>query len=153
MLTDFMEFCQYHGINKHFTTHYSPQHNGVVERKNRTIINMAQSMLKEKHIPNEYWGDAVVCSLYILNRIPTKSVKNQVPQETLSGKNNIISHLRIFRCVAYAHVPEQMMRKLDEKSEKCVFFGYSEDSEAYRLYNPITKKYVIIRDVYFKRWN
>jgi hypothetical protein len=123
-------FISRDGIKRQFTTRYTPQHNGVVERKNQTIMNMDRIMLKEKHLPNEYWDDAVVCSLYILNRIPTKSVKHQVPQETLSGKNNNISHLRIFGCVAYAHVSEQMMRKLDDKSEKCVFFGYSEDSKA-----------------------
>ena len=80
-------------------------------------------MLKEKHLPNKKWVGAVLCSLHILNRIPTKSVKNQVPQEGWNGKNNNVSHLRIFRCVAYAHVPEKMRRKLDERSEKCVFVG------------------------------
>jgi pectate lyase len=58
--------------------------------------------------------------------------------------------LRIFGCVAYAHVPEDMRKKLDERSEKCVFVGYNEDSKEYRLYNQITKKYVINRDVEFK---
>jgi hypothetical protein len=57
---------------------------------------------------------------------------------------------RIFGCVAYAHVPEEMRRKLDDRSERCIFVGYSEESRAYRLYNPITKKYVINRDVQFK---
>jgi hypothetical protein len=111
---------------------------------------MVRIMLKEKHLPNEYWVDAVVCSVYIMNKIPTRSVKNQVPHESWSGKNNNVSHLRIFGCVAYAHVPQQMRRKLDERSEKCVFVGYSEDSKEYRLYNPITKKYVINKDVEFK---
>jgi hypothetical protein len=78
-------------------------------------MNMARSMLKEKHIPNEYSGNAVVCSIYILNISPTKSVKNQVPGEAWSGKNNNISHLRIFGCVVYAHVREQMRRKLDDR--------------------------------------
>jgi hypothetical protein len=103
-------------------------------------------MLKENHLPNEYWSNLVVCSVYILNKIPTKSVKNQVPQEAWSGKNNNISHLRIFGCVAYAHVPKDMRRKLDDISEKCVFVGYNEESKAYRLYNHVTKKYVINRD-------
>ena len=47
-------------------------------------MNMARSMLKEKHLPNAYWGEAVACSVYILNRSPTKSVKNKVPQEAWS---------------------------------------------------------------------
>ena len=107
-------------------------------------------MLKEKHILNEYWVDAVIFSVYILNRSPTKSVKDRVPQEAWSDKSCIISLLRIFWCVAYAHVPKEMRRKLDDKSEKCILVGYSEESKEDRLYNPITKKYVISRDVEFK---
>jgi hypothetical protein len=150
ILTDFMEFCQSHGIKRQFTTRYTLQQNGVAKRKNQTIMNMARSMLKGKHILNEYWGDAVICSVYILNKIPTKSVKNQVPYEAWSGKNKNVSHLNILRCVSYAHVPKEMRIKLVERSEKCVFIGYSEDSKAYRLYNPVTKKYFINKDVEFK---
>jgi len=93
---------------------------------------------------NEYWGDAVICSVYILNKSPTNSVN-----KSWSGKNSTISHLRIFGCVNYAHVPEEMREKLDELSDKCVFFGYSEESKEYRLYNLVTKKYVINTDVEF----
>jgi hypothetical protein len=107
-------------------------------------------MLKEKHLPNEYLGDVVLCSTYILNMSPIKSVKNQVTRESWSGKNSSVSHLRIFGCVDYAHVPAEMRRKLDEINEKCVFVGYSEESKEYILYNPITRKYVISRDVEFK---
>jgi hypothetical protein len=106
--------------------------------------------LKEKHLLNEYWGDAVICSVYILNGSATKTVENQVPQKGLSGKNNNVSHLRICECVAYAHVPKERRRNLDDKSEKCVFIGDNEESKAYRLYNLITKKYVIDKDVEFK---
>jgi transposase InsO family protein len=60
MLTDFMEFCEYHGMKRLFATRYTPQQNVVAKRKNRTIMNMARSMLKEKHLPNDYWGNAVV---------------------------------------------------------------------------------------------
>ena len=111
---------------------------------------MARSMMKEKHISNEYWGDAIAYSVYILNRIPIKIIKDRFPQQVWSGKCSNISHLRIFGCVAYAHVPEELRRKLDDRSQKCIFVGYSEESKAYRLYNPITKKYVINRDVLFK---
>jgi transposase InsO family protein len=131
MLTYFMEFCQSHRIKRQFTTHYTPQQNGVVERKNRTIMNTDQSMLKEKNLRNEYFGDGVICSIYIMNRSTTKIVKNQVSWEAWSGKNSNVSHLRIFGCVAYAHVHEEMRINLDGKSEKCVFVGYSEDTKTY----------------------
>ena len=113
-------------------------------------MNMARSMMKEKHLSNEHWGDAVTCSVYILNRSPTKSVKDRVPQQAWSGKCSSISHLRIFGCVAYAHVLEKMRIKLDDRSQKFIFVGYSEESKSYRLYNPVTKKYVINIDVLLK---
>ena len=88
--------------------------------------------------------------MYILNRSLTKSVKDHVPEEAWSGKSWSISHLRIFVCVAYAHVPKEMRRKLAYRSYNCILIGYSEDSKAYRLHNPITKKYIVNRDVDFK---
>lgn len=62
----------------------------------------------------------------------------------------IIYHLGIFGCVAYAHVPKELRKKLDDRTDKCIFIGYSDESKPYRLYNPITKKYIISRDVEFK---
>lgn len=79
MLQNIIELCHLHGIKRQFTSHYNPHQNGIDERKNRTIMNMAQSMLKEKHLRNEYWREAVSCVVYILNRSPTKSVKDRVP--------------------------------------------------------------------------
>jgi hypothetical protein len=119
-------------------------------------MNMARSMLKAKNFSNEYWGEAVACSVYILNLSPTNSLKNQVPQEAWSGMKSSVSHFKVFGCVAYAHVPKEMRRKLDDRSEKCIFVGYSEQSKAYRLYNPITKKLIVSRDVKFqedKSWD
>lgn len=61
-----------------------------------------------------------------------------------------VSHFRIFGCIAYAHVPKQLRKKLDDRSDKCIFLGYDEESKAYKLYKPITKKVIISRDVLFK---
>jgi hypothetical protein len=114
-LNEFIEFCDLHGIKRHFTARYTPQQNGVDERKNRTIMDMARSMLKEKHLSNEYWGDAVLFPVFILNRGLTKTVRDRVPRESWDGKPCNVSHLRIFGCVAFAHVPAEMGRKLDDK--------------------------------------
>jgi transposase InsO family protein len=78
-LNEFIEFCDLHGIKRQFTARYTPQQNGVAERKNQTIMDMAQSMLKEKHLSNEYWGDVVLFFVFILNRSPTKTVRDRVP--------------------------------------------------------------------------
>ncbi|KAF8409152.1 hypothetical protein HHK36_005225 [Tetracentron sinense] len=87
---------------------------------------------------------------------PTKSVKNQTPQEAWSGYKPSVSHLKIFGCIAYAQVPEAKRKKLDDRDEKCIFIGYSEKSKAYKLYNPLTNKVVVSRDVIFSEeetWN
>ena len=146
---EFLKFCRENGIHKQFTTRYTLQQNGVAERKNRTIMEMARSMLKAKHLPNEYWAEAVHCAVYILNRCPTKAVMNKVPEEAWSGRKQGVTHMRVFGCVAYAHIPDQLRRKLDSKGEKCIFIGYSDESKAYRLYIPSTKKFFFSRDVQF----
>eukprot|EP00253_Pinus_taeda_P035659 PITA_35659 len=125
----------------------TPPQNGVVERKNRTIMDMARSMLNAKHLPNDYWAEAVHCVVYILNRCPTKAVMNRVPEEAWSGRKQGVTHMKVFGCVAYADILDQIRKKLDNKGEKCIFIGYSEESKAYRLYKPSTKKFFVSREV------
>ena len=95
---EFLNFCKTHGIQKYFTVWYTPQQNGVAERKNITIMEMVCSMMEAKHFPNEYWVEAVVTAVYIMNRCPTKSVKKKIPQEAWTGMNHIVSHLKFFGC-------------------------------------------------------
>ncbi|KAL0448353.1 UNVERIFIED_CONTAM: Retrovirus-related Pol polyprotein from transposon TNT 1-94 [Sesamum latifolium] len=76
---EFNHFCAINGIRRPMKVPGMPQQNGVVERKNRTILNMARSMLKEKHIPKEFWAEAVSCAVYLSNRSPTLNVINQTP--------------------------------------------------------------------------
>ena len=90
-------------------------------------MDMVRSMLKEKHLPNEYWAEVVHCAAYILNRCPTKDVMNRVPEEEWSGIKQGVTHIRDFGCVAYAHILDHLRKKLDSKGEKCIFIGYSEE--------------------------
>ena len=60
-----------------------------------------------------------------------------------------VAHLRIFGCVAYAQIPEAKGKNHDDRGEKCIFIGYSEEFKAYKLYNPLTKRVVVSRDVVF----
>jgi hypothetical protein len=73
----------------------------------------------------------------------------KVPQEAWSRTKLNVAHLRTFGCIAYAYIPSELRKKLDDRSEKCIFIGYSETSKAYRLYNPLTKKLILSRDVQF----
>lgn len=74
---------------------------------------------------------------------------NRAPFEAWRGTRPSVSHLRVFGCIAYALVNSQFRHKLDEKSEKCIFIGYCTQSKAYRLYNPLSGKILIRRDVVF----
>ena len=105
--------------------------------------------MEEKNLSNTFWAEAVACSVYLLNRSPTTKLKLKVPQEAWSGTKFNVAHLRTFRCIAYARIPSELRKKLDDKREKCIFTRYSETSKAYRLYNPITKKLILSRDVKF----
>ena len=82
--------------------------------------------------------EAVICATYILNRCPTLALlpKKQTPYEAWHARKPRVDHMRVFGCLAYAHVPSQHRSKLDSKATKCIFIGYSPDSKAYRLVNP-----------------
>jgi transposase InsO family protein len=146
---EFANFCKSQGIIMQTTARYTPQQNGVAERKNQTIMDMARTLLKEKSLSNIFWAEVVACSVYLLNRSPTTSLKMKVLQEAWSGTKLNVAHLRTFGCIAYTHIPSKLRKKLDDRSEKCIFTGYSETSKAYRLYNPISKKLILSRDVKF----
>ena len=71
------------------------------------------------------------------------------PEEAWSGRKPTVDHFRIFGCIAYAHIPNEKMRKPENKGEKCIFLGVSDKSKAYKLFNPSTMKIIISRDVVF----
>ena len=99
---------------------------------------MVKSLLKAKGLPNQFWGEAVATTLYLLNISPTKAVLYQTPYEAWMGKKPRVSHLKVLGCIAYALV--NFRSKLDEKFEKRIFIGYSTKSKAYHLHNPKVAK-------------
>ena len=100
-------------------------------------------MLKGRGLPNSFWIEAVC----ILNHSYTKALKGKTPLEAYSGKKPSIAHFRVFGCECYAHVPDQTRTKLEAKSRKCIFLGYSLESKAYRLYDSEEKKVIFSCDV------
>lgn len=112
-------------------------------------MNLVRSMLSEKKLPKTFWPEAVNWTIHVLNRSPTLTVKNMTPEEAWGGSKPSVDHFRVFGCVSYAHVPDNKRTKLDDKSVRCVLLGVSEESKAYMLYDPITRKIIISRDVVF----
>ena len=121
----------------------------MAERKNRLIVEMALCMLKGQHLGNELWAAAVQTTIYILNRSPTRVVQGMTPEEAWSGRKPQVNHFKIFGSTAYALVPEKTRHKLDDKSTKCIFIGYSTETKGYKLYDPTSKKIIVSRDVVF----
>ncbi|KAK4406351.1 Retrovirus-related Pol polyprotein from transposon TNT 1-94 [Sesamum angolense] len=154
--SEFDTFCEEKGIEHQTTVSYNPQQNGVSERKNRTVMEMARSMLQEKDLPKAFWAEAVYTAVYLLNRCPTKAVQNMTPIEAWSGKKPSAKHLRVFGSICYVHIITEKRHKLEEKTEKGIFLGYSTQSKGYGIYNLKTKKLIISRDVEFDEdamWN
>ncbi|EOY09394.1 Uncharacterized protein TCM_024822 [Theobroma cacao] len=146
---EFNNFCEEQGIRRELSAPYTPKQNGAAKRKNRTIVEMATSLLVAKGLPNQFRAEAVATTAYLLNVFPTRAVLNCTPYEAWRGMRPWVSYLRVFGCIAYALVKSQTQHKLDEKSEKCIFLGYSSQSKAYRLYNSKNGKIIISRDVIF----
>ena len=110
---------------------------------------MARSMLKGKGLPNMLWAEVVNTAAYILNRSPIKAVRDKTPFEAWHKQKLMVNQLKVFGCIAYAHIPSQEREKFDEKGEKYIFICYSDESKGFRLLNPKTNKLVIARDVIF----
>jgi hypothetical protein len=100
-----------YGVAFEFTTAYTLEQNGVLERLNRILITIARSMLIDAKLPAKFWGDAVLTACYLRNRTPI-GPKGITPEEVYSGKKPDIRHLRAYGCLAYAHIPKEHRSKL-----------------------------------------
>ncbi|GAA0163301.1 hypothetical protein LIER_19200 [Lithospermum erythrorhizon] len=125
----FNEYCRNKGIKRQLTNAYTPQQNGVAERKNRIVMNMVRSMLSAKKMPKAFWTEAVLWTFHILNKCPTLAVKNATPQEAWSNVKPSVDHFKIWGCLAHTHVPEVKRDKLDKRSSICIFLGYSDNTK------------------------
>lgn len=121
--TEFKDFCIKEGIKRQLTAPHSPQQNGVSEKKNRTVIEMTRSLLKDKQLPLQFWCEAMNTSVYLLNRLPSRAVEGKTSYECWSGKKPATRHLLVFGSICYCYVAEEKRKKLDDKAEICIFFG------------------------------
>ncbi|KAG6493392.1 hypothetical protein ZIOFF_048375 [Zingiber officinale] len=144
---EFHNFCEDEGVERQLTVRYTPQQNGVTERKNQTIVEMAKSMMHEKGLPKIFWAEAVYTAVYLSNRCPTTAIPNKTPFEAWSGRRPSVNHLKVFGSICYSQIPKQKRSKLDESSERCIFVGYSTMSKGYRLFNLQLGQVIISRDV------
>ncbi|WVZ50199.1 hypothetical protein U9M48_001476 [Paspalum notatum var. saurae] len=143
------EFCGEHGIKHYTTAPYTPQQNGVVERRNQTVVEMAQCLLKSMDVPAAFWGEAVKTAVYILNRSPTKSLDGKTPFEAWYKRKPSVQHLRTFGCVAFVKIVGPGVNKLADRSVPGVFLRYEPGTKGYHVYDPVGRKLMVSRDVLF----
>jgi hypothetical protein len=124
---NFTSYCTTQGIQMQHTVPYTPQENGVAERKNHTLKEMANCMIQSKGLSLLYWAEAINCANYIVNHTPTKALKNITPEEAWTKIKPDVSHFCVFGSIAWAHIPDEKRKALQPKSEKCIFFGYCEN--------------------------
>ncbi|GJZ56678.1 zinc finger, CCHC-type containing protein [Tanacetum coccineum] len=143
---EFTKYCKENGIARQLTAPYSPQQNGVVERRNRTVLSTTRSMMKAMKLPLTFWAEAVKHAVYILNRVPTRALVDKTPYEALYNRKPNLENLRIFGCTAYAKITIPHLKKLDDRSIPMIYLGVEEGSKACRLYDPKGKRKHVSRD-------
>lgn len=141
--TEFDKYCNDFGIHRQLTLAYTHKQNGVAERNNRTVVEMAKSMMHENDLPYAFWEEVVNTTVYLLNRCPSKALKKMTPFEAYSGRKLGIAHLKIFGSLCYVHIPSTLRHKLEENSHKCIFLGYGINEKRYRLFDPISKRIIL----------
>jgi hypothetical protein len=147
---EFRVFYDEQGMKHFTTTPYTPQENGVVERHNRIVVEMARCLLKSKGVTRLFWGEAASTAVHILNRAPTRSLQGITPYEAWHNKKSKVDYLRTFGCVDHVKTVGPGVTKLTNRSTKVVFIGYEKGTKGYRLYDSVAKKLTISRDVIFE---
>ena len=130
--------CNENGYKHNFSAPRTPQQNGVVERKNRILQEMARSMLNENGLPKYFWAEAVNTSCHIVNRVLIRPKMDKTPYELWKGRKPNIGYFRVFGCKCFILNTKDNLGKFDAKSDVGVFLGYSTTSKAYRVFNKRT---------------
>ena len=128
----FEEICTEFGIVHQMTAPYTPQSNGVAERKNRSLKETMNALLNSSGLQQNLWGEAVLTANFILNRVPHRKTQ-QTPYEKWKGKMPNLNYLKVWGCLAKVVVPKPQKVKVGPKTIDCVFIRYAQNSNAYRF--------------------
>ncbi|KAK1408324.1 hypothetical protein QVD17_39996 [Tagetes erecta] len=142
------DFFRKQGIIHQTSCSYTPQQNGVAERKHRHLLNVARSLLFQGGIPLCFWPECVLTASYLINRTPTLVLHGKTPYELLFGFKPSLNHLRVFGCLCFCTVLNNL-DKFGSHAEKCVMMGYSNQKKGYKLWSLDSKQIIFSRDVKF----
>ena len=132
---EFEGFCDEHEIEHNFSSPRTPQQNGVIERKNRTLQEMVGTMLHENNLPTYFWTETVNTSCYILNKVLIRPSLDKAPYEIWKNKKPNISYFKVFGNKCFILNTKDNVGKFDAKSSVGIFLCYSLSSKAYRVFN------------------
>ncbi|GJX79398.1 ribonuclease H-like domain-containing protein [Tanacetum coccineum] len=133
------QLCEIKGIKREFSVARTPQQNGVAERKNRTLIEAARTMLADSKLPTNFWAEAVNTACYVQNRVLVIKPHNKTPYELFLGRKPDLSFMRPFGCPVTILNTIDHLGKFDGKADEGFFVGYSTNSKAFRVFNSRTR--------------
>ncbi|GJS97154.1 retrovirus-related pol polyprotein from transposon TNT 1-94, partial [Tanacetum coccineum] len=136
------------GIEHQTSTPRTPKQNGVVERRNRTLVEAARTMLSASKLPLSFWAEAVATACYTQNRSIIISTHGKTAYHIINDRKPSIKHLHIFGCTCYITRDGENLDKMKEKGDPCVMVGYSTQSKGYRVYNKRTR--LIVESIHIK---
>jgi hypothetical protein len=132
---EFMDYCNNHGIKRQFSVARTPQQNGVVERKNMIVQEMARTMLMDSKLTNIFWTHAVHTTIHIQNRVMLRKNIDKTPYELWKGRPTNVKHFIVFGSKCSIKREDERMGKFDSCVDKGVLVGYSSTRKAYKCYN------------------
>ena len=135
----------------------TPEQNGMAERRIGYVTSTARTLFLNYHVPWTYWGEAILTSTHLVNRLPSQQLAFTSPIDRMHAafpdiplRTSLLP--RIFGCTAYVHDPSASLTKLDAGALWCVFFGYSSLQKGYKCYHPPSRWFFILENVTFAEY-
>jgi hypothetical protein len=146
-------FIEEESIKHQFSSPYAPQQNGVVERKNRTLLDMPRTMLDEYKTPDQFWAEAINTACYSINRLYLHRILKKTSYELLTGKKPNVSYFRVFGSKCFILVKRGRKSKFAPKAVEGFLLGYDSNTMAYRVFNKSTGLVEVSCDIVFDETN
>jgi transposase InsO family protein len=131
-------FLEEEGIKHEFSSPYTPQQNGVVDRNNRTLLDMARTMLDEYKTPDRFWAEAINTTCYSINQLYLHRILKKTSYELLTGKKPNVSYFRVFGSKCFILIKRGRSSKFAPKAVEGFLLGYDSNTRAYRVFNKST---------------
>jgi hypothetical protein len=146
-------FLEEEGIKHEFSSPYTPQQNGVVERENRTLLDMARTMLDEYKTLDRFWAEAINTACYSSNRLYLHRILKKTSYELLTGKKPNVSYFRVFGSKCFILIKRGRKSKFAPKVVEGFLLGYDSNTRAYRVFNKSTGLVEVSCDIVFDETN